>query len=156
MTADLKLDDGKVVGTVTNQSDKVLEKPAVVLGSSAQVVAVTSLRGVREDRHRLEPNPFAVAQLSERIVGNAFFDGSGTFDASPSASSSAGRSSTSSRSTRSPASRTSSRGHRADPRVGRTRHPGRDRGPEVPRVGNVLYEIPVTLSVRARPSSAAT
>ena len=71
---DICLDNGKVVGTITNQSDKVLEKPAVVLGSSAQVVGGDLQPGQSAQIDlKLEQNPFAVAQLSERIVGNAFF-----------------------------------------------------------------------------------
>ena len=120
IAADLKLDDGKVVGTITNQSDKVLEKPAVVLGSSAQVVGGDLAPGqsAKIDM-RLEQNPFAVAQLSERIVGNAFFDGSGTFDAeSQRKLVRRVRSSTSSRSTRSPASNRSRRTPRCRPSRG--------------------------------------
>ena len=153
IAADLKLDDGKVVGTITNQSDKVLEKPAVVLGSSAQVVGGDLAPGQPSTVDmRLEQNPFAVAQLSERIVGNAFFDGSGTFDAE---------------SQRKLVRRAIIDQLTFDPVTGFSNQFSADTAlilawgedPVVPveiegqksrRVGNVLYEVPVTLSVKGK------
>jgi hypothetical protein len=153
IAADLRLDNGKVVGTITNQSDKVLEKPAVVLGSSAQVVGGDLQPGQSAQIDlKLEQNPFAVAQLSERIVGNAFFDGSGTFDAE---------------SQRKLVRRAIIDQLTFDPVTGFSNQFSADTAlvlawgedPVVPveiegqksrRVGNVLYEIPVPLTVKGK------
>ena len=131
----------------------MLQKPAVVLGSSAQVVGGDLAPGqsAKIDM-RLEQNPFAVAQLSERIVGNAFFDGSGTFDAE---------------SQRKLVRRAIIDQLTFDPVTGFSNQFSADTAlilawgedPVVPveiegqksrRVGNVLYEVPVTLSVKGK------
>jgi hypothetical protein len=81
ITADLRLENGRVVGVIRNQSDQVLMRPAVVLGASAQVLAGDLAPGAQANVDmRLEQNPFAINQMSERIVGPVFHDPNMTFD----------------------------------------------------------------------------
>ena len=81
ISADIRLENGRIVGVIRNQSDKVLERPAIVLGASAQVLAGDLAPGSTANVDlRLEQNPFALGQLSERIVGPVFYDSNATFD----------------------------------------------------------------------------
>ncbi|TAK01024.1 MAG: hypothetical protein EPO36_06670 [Chloroflexota bacterium] len=58
--ADLELNDGLLSGTVRNRSDVTLERVAVVLGGSVKVIGDIA--------------PGAVAEVSLRPTGNAFFE----------------------------------------------------------------------------------
>jgi len=81
ISGDLRLENGRIVGVITNQSDKVLERPAIVLGASAQVLSGDLAPGATANVDlRLEQNPFSLGQLSERIVGPVFYDSNATFD----------------------------------------------------------------------------
>ena len=71
--ADLQLTDGVVSGTIRNDSTKVLEAPAVVLGSSAVVLpdiapGQTGTVSLRVD------SGFIGAALSDKVVGQVFFN----------------------------------------------------------------------------------
>jgi hypothetical protein len=139
-----------VTGVIRNQSDKVLQRPAIVLGASAQVLPGDLAPGAEAKVDmRLEPNPFNVSQLSERIVGPAFFDNGGTFDADSQRKSV--RRAIIDQLTQDPATQTSNQfaGDSAmllawgtDPIV-----PVEVEGQKSRRVGNVLYELPVPLAV---------
>jgi hypothetical protein len=76
--AELDLVDGTVVGTIRNDSQVTLEKPAVVLGSAAKVLRDIAPGGTAEVS--LKPiglNQFGQS-LSDRIFGQIFFGNAGT------------------------------------------------------------------------------
>jgi hypothetical protein len=73
---DLRLVDGHLTGTLTNQSTVSLERPAVVLGTSVQVLDDLAPGATAEVDVRLSPDPFGM-QLSDRVVGQLFFDDRG-------------------------------------------------------------------------------
>ena len=77
--ADLRLEDGRLKGTLKNASDQLLEKPVVVLGAT---VAVLKDLGPGEQATVDVAVPSQVAQfgqpLSDIVVGQVFFDGSGS------------------------------------------------------------------------------
>lgn len=70
--ADLRLVDGALVGTIRNLSDQVLEKPAVVLGSSVLVLKDLAPGGEQSVSLPLRANQFGDS-LSNRILGQIFF-----------------------------------------------------------------------------------
>jgi hypothetical protein len=80
--SELRLENGRIQGTVRNASNRTLELPAIVLGGSVVVLqeslapgatATVDLALVRDPRNQ--------PQLSERIVGQTFFPGGGaSFD----------------------------------------------------------------------------
>jgi hypothetical protein len=70
--AQLRLKDGSLTGTIENASDEKLEKPAVVLGSSVQVLNDLQPGEKAEVNMRLAPTFFGQA-LSDRVVGSGFF-----------------------------------------------------------------------------------
>ncbi len=75
--ASLRLEDGKITGTVTNRSQRTLEEPALVLGGSA-VKLKDIPAGATVDVTfpiSLNANVNGVS-LSERVVGPMSFDGS--------------------------------------------------------------------------------
>jgi hypothetical protein len=80
VTADLRLDAGRVTGTITNRSEVVLESPALVLGGSvATLPDVAPGRSV--DVSLVLSNSLAnQTNLSDRVVGPYPFD-TGTLDA---------------------------------------------------------------------------
>jgi hypothetical protein len=70
--AQLQLTDGSLKGTVKNASEEELEKPAVVLGGSVQVLK-DLLPGEQADVNlRLAPQFFG-QPLSDKVVGSVFF-----------------------------------------------------------------------------------
>ena len=72
--ADLKLVNGVLQGTIRNDSDVVLEAPAVVLGGSS--VVLKDLAPGKEAPVNLTVNAFFNGQaLSDKVVGPVFFNG---------------------------------------------------------------------------------
>ncbi len=70
--ADLRLEDGRLRGTVTNGSDETLQKPAVVLGGT--VATLTDLAPGATATVDVQVQPVQMGQqLSDRIVGPIFF-----------------------------------------------------------------------------------
>ncbi len=70
--ADLRLEDGRLRGTVTNASDETLQKPAVVLGGT--VATLTDLAPGATATIDVKVQPVQMGQqLSDRIVGPIFF-----------------------------------------------------------------------------------
>ncbi len=70
--ANLLFKDGTLSGTITNGSDKVLEKPAVVLGSSVVVLQDLAPGTTQSISMPVRPNQFGES-LSNRILGQIFF-----------------------------------------------------------------------------------
>jgi hypothetical protein len=68
----LQLVDGRLKGTVRNASDKLLEKPAVVLGSTVQVLADLAPGATATVDVPLQTGFFGQA-IADRIVGSVFF-----------------------------------------------------------------------------------
>jgi hypothetical protein len=66
--ASLRLEDGRVVGTIRNASDRVLETPAVVLGTGVLVLGDLAPGATASVSLQAEPDAFGRA-LSERIFG---------------------------------------------------------------------------------------
>ena len=79
--ADLHLTDGRLKGTVTNASTATLEHPAVVLGSTAQVLGDLAPGAVATVDVAILSNQFGQS-LSDQIVGQMSFDGPVTAEAS--------------------------------------------------------------------------
>jgi len=78
LSATLKLKDGVLVGTVANRSEAVLERVAVVLGSSVALIGDLEAGAQKDVKLTPTSNPFG-GGLAERILGQAFYDGSGGF-----------------------------------------------------------------------------
>jgi hypothetical protein len=75
--ADLKLVDGVLTGTIRNDSEVVLESPAVVLGGS--VAVLKDLAPGAEANVSLRLNSVANGQsLSDKIIGQIFYSGTGS------------------------------------------------------------------------------
>ena len=71
--ADLQLSDGVVTGTIRNDSTKILEAPAVVLGSSVAVIPDIEPGGTGNVNLRVDSG-FIGASLSDKVVGQVFFN----------------------------------------------------------------------------------
>lgn len=70
--AELRLDDGRLTGTVTNASDELLSKPAVVLGGT--VAKLADLAPGASATVDVALQPIQMGQpLSDKIVGPVFF-----------------------------------------------------------------------------------
>ncbi len=147
---DLRLEAGKLVGTVTNASDQTLEKPAIVLGGSVVVLKDLAPGSSQEVSLAVRANPFGQS-LSDRILGTVFFgDPSRTNDSTqrsivrhavidqltfdPMFGGSTGR-----LAAEGPVLLTWGTGEVLDVRIS-------DQEPR--RTGNVLYYIPLTMSVQ--------
>lgn len=79
ITADLRLVDGTLKGTITNHSDQVLEKPAVVLGGSVTVLKDLAPGATQTVSLVIRRNSTFGESLSNRILGAVFFgDPTGT------------------------------------------------------------------------------
>jgi hypothetical protein len=79
ITADLRLIDGTLKGTITNHSDQVLEKPAVVLGGSVTVLKDLAPGASQTVSLVIRRNSTFGESLSNRILGAVFFgDPTGT------------------------------------------------------------------------------
>lgn len=79
LTADLKLDGGTLVGSVTNGSTKKLQNVAIVLGGNTAVLGDLEPGAKRDVRMVIAENFQNFGQsLSDRILGPLFFDGGPT------------------------------------------------------------------------------
>jgi hypothetical protein len=74
--ADLRLQDGRLKGTVTNASDEVLLKPAVVLGGTVAKLADLAPGATATVDIALQPVQMG-QQLSDKIVGPVFMENTG-------------------------------------------------------------------------------
>lgn len=72
--ADLRVEDGRLVGAVRNQSDRTLDNPAVVLGASAIVLPDLAPGAQQSVDLPLVTNPLAQPSLVERVVGQLVFN----------------------------------------------------------------------------------
>ena len=70
--ADLTLVDGRLQGTVRNASDQRLEKPAVVLGSTVQVLKDLDPGQSATVDVAVQPSFFGQS-ISDKVVGSVFF-----------------------------------------------------------------------------------
>jgi len=71
--ADLRVENGRLVGAVRNQSDRTLDNPAVVLGASAVVLPDLAPGAQQSVDLQLVTNPLAQPSLVERVVGQLVF-----------------------------------------------------------------------------------
>ena len=69
---DLRLEDGRLTGTVKNASSQRLERPAVVFGQTVAVLGDLEPGAEASVSVRVEPNRFG-QNLADRIVGQVFF-----------------------------------------------------------------------------------
>jgi len=69
---DLQLIDGSLRGTVRNASQETLERPAVVLGSTVQVLADLAPGASAPVSIRVQPSFFGQG-ISDKVVGSVFF-----------------------------------------------------------------------------------
>ena len=76
ITGDLAISDGRLKGTITNGSDRALIGAAIVLGSSAQTLGDIAPGATVDVNLGLGSNPMNQGSLSDRILGQAFWDGS--------------------------------------------------------------------------------
>ena len=72
IATDLRLEAGRLVGTVTNLSQETLERPAVVLGGTVAVLVDLAPGAVATVDMRLE-NVLFGESLSDKVVGPIFF-----------------------------------------------------------------------------------
>jgi hypothetical protein len=77
VTADLTLEDNKVVGTVTNRSARTLLAPAVAFGTSAVMLPDLAPGATGNVSLVLVANPLNQGSLSDRVVGQVSFNGFG-------------------------------------------------------------------------------
>ena len=75
VSASLQLDGGRVRGTVTNQSDRTLIAPAIVLGSSAAQLKDLAPGESAEVNLAITTSNFDGRQLSDSVVGPYNWDG---------------------------------------------------------------------------------
>jgi hypothetical protein len=77
--ADLRLEDGHLKGTVTNASQTTLEKPAVVLGATVAILKDLAPGEQANIDVAIQNQAGQFGQpLSDIVVGQLFFDGSGS------------------------------------------------------------------------------
>ncbi len=76
VTTDLRMDGGRVVGTITNESDQTLQRPALVFGSSSVVMGDLAPGQKRDVSLTLDGSALG-QMLSDRIVGQNLFGGVG-------------------------------------------------------------------------------
>jgi hypothetical protein len=77
VTADLRLENNRIVGTVTNRSDRTLVAPALVFGASSTNLKDLAPGGTVEVSMTLANNPLNQASLSDRVVGQISWDFNG-------------------------------------------------------------------------------
>src|SRR5262245_21719341 len=75
--SDLQLVDGVVTGAIRNESTKILESPAIVLGGNVEVLPDIAPGTTGSVNLRLAANTFQTP-LSDKIVGQVFFNGAAT------------------------------------------------------------------------------
>jgi hypothetical protein len=77
ITGDLHLEQSRIVGTVTNKSNRTLESPAVVFGLSSTTLKDLAPGETANVSLALVANAFNEGSLSDRIVGQVGFDENG-------------------------------------------------------------------------------
>jgi hypothetical protein len=77
VTADLRLENNRIVGTVTNRSDRTLVSPALVFGASSTNLKDLAPGATAEVSLTLTNNPLNQASLSDRVVGQIEWDFNG-------------------------------------------------------------------------------
>ncbi|MEW6226201.1 MAG: hypothetical protein AB1627_16390 [Chloroflexota bacterium] len=77
VTADLRLENNKIVGTITNRSDRTLVAPALVFGASSTNLKDLAPGATAEVSLTLTTNPLNQASLSDRVVGQIAWDFNG-------------------------------------------------------------------------------
>jgi hypothetical protein len=75
--ATLRLENGRIVGTVTNKSATPLIAPALVFGASSVTFKDLAAGATAQVSLPLTANPFNQPSLSDRIVGQISFNGNG-------------------------------------------------------------------------------
>ncbi len=73
----LRLENGRVVGTITNRSERTLVAPALAFGASSVTLGDLAPGATADVSLALAANPLNQGSLSERIVGQISFGGSG-------------------------------------------------------------------------------
>lgn len=76
--ASLRLENDRIVGTVTNRSDRTLTSPALVFGTSATTFADLAPGAKADVTLTLSTNPMSMGSLSDRIIGQISFNSNGT------------------------------------------------------------------------------
>jgi hypothetical protein len=76
LTSDLKLEAGRLVGTIRNDSEETLERPAIVLGGSVLVLRDMPPGTGHNVDLAIRPNQFGQS-LSDRILGTVFLTDTG-------------------------------------------------------------------------------
>lgn len=69
---DLRLEDGRLKGTIRNLSNERLDKPAIVLGGTVATLADLAPGAEATIDARIQNNPFGQS-LSDKVVGQVFF-----------------------------------------------------------------------------------
>ncbi len=69
VTADLRLENNRITGTVTNHSDRTLVAPALVFGASAVALKDLAPGATADVSLNLVANPLNQGSLSDRVVG---------------------------------------------------------------------------------------
>jgi hypothetical protein len=77
VTADLRLENNQIVGTITNRSDRTLTAPALVFGASASLLGELGPGASTKVVLPLSSNPLNQGSLSDRVVGQVSFNGIG-------------------------------------------------------------------------------
>ena len=72
---ELRLEDGRIIGTVTNRSDRTLQAPAVVLGSSAVKLQSLAPGETAEVDLAVTNNLVNQTSLSDKVVGQPNWNG---------------------------------------------------------------------------------
>jgi hypothetical protein len=78
VTAELRLENNRIVGTVTNKSDRTLVAPALVFGASSTNLKDLAPGATAEVSLTLTTNPLNQASLSDRVVGQVSWDFNGS------------------------------------------------------------------------------
>ena len=76
ITASLRLEGGKLIGTIGNESQETLERPAIVLGGSVLVLRDMAPGTQHNVDLAIRPNQFGQT-LSDRILGTVFLGDTG-------------------------------------------------------------------------------
>jgi hypothetical protein len=77
VTADLRLENNRITGTVTNHSDRTLVAPALVFGASAVALQDLAPGATADVSLNLVGNPLNQGSLSDRVVGQVEWDFNG-------------------------------------------------------------------------------
>jgi hypothetical protein len=78
ITADLRLEDDRIVGTVTNHSNRTLVAPAIAFGASAVTLRDLAPGATADVSLALTANPLNQGSLSDRVIGQVSWDFNGS------------------------------------------------------------------------------